>query len=64
MGFRSPVRRSTLAEANESCDLRIDPELAQRLMQLARKLYALESLGVDFDSAAYALDSTTLDLRL
>jgi hypothetical protein len=36
MGFRSPVRRSTLA----SRDWRIYAELAQRLMLQARKLYA------------------------
>jgi hypothetical protein len=38
MGFRSPARRSTLAEANESRDWRIYAELAQRLMLQARKL--------------------------
>ena len=64
MGFRSPVRRSTLAEANESRDWRIYAELAQRLMVQARKLYAQESLGADLDAAAYALDSTTIDLCL
>src|ERR1035441_4665864 len=64
MGFRSPVRRSTLAEANESRDWRIYAELAQRLMLQARKLYAQESLGMDLDAAAYALDSTTIDLCL
>ena len=64
MGFRSPVRRSTLAEANESRDWRIHAELAQRLMLQARKLYAQQSLGVDLGAAAYALDSTTIDLCL
>ena len=64
MGFRSPVRRSTLAEANESRDWRIYAELAQRLMLQARKLYAQESLGMDLDAAAFALDSTTIDLCL
>ncbi len=64
MGFRSPVRRSTLAEANENRDWRIYAELAQRLMLQARKLYAKESFGVDLDAAAYALDSTTIDLCL
>ena len=64
MGFRSPVRRSTLAEANESRDWRIYAELAQRLMLQARKLYATEDLGMDLDAAAYALDSTTIDLCL
>jgi Transposase DDE domain/Domain of unknown function (DUF4372) len=64
MGFRSPVRRSTLADANESRDWRIYAELAQRLMVQARRLYAAESLGMDLDAAAYALDSTTIDLCL
>jgi transposase len=64
MGFRSPVRRSTLAEANENRDWRIYAELAQRLMLQARKLYATEDLGMDLDAAAYALDSTTIDLCL
>jgi hypothetical protein len=62
LGFRSPVRRSTLAEANESRDWRIHAELAQRLITQARRLYAQESLGVELNSAAYALDSTTIDL--
>ena len=62
MGFRSPVRRSTLAEANESRDCRIYAELAERLMIQARKLYANENLGMELDAAAYALDSTTIDL--
>jgi IS4 transposase len=62
MGFRAPVRRSTLAEANESRDWRIYAELAQRLMRQARQLYATEDFGIDLDGAAYALDSTTIDL--
>jgi hypothetical protein len=64
MGFRSPVRRSTLADANEVRDWRIYAELAERLMVQARKLYANESLGFELGAAAYALDSTTIDLCL
>jgi IS4 transposase len=64
MGFRSPVRRSTLAEANESRDWRIYADLGQRLMLQARKLYAKEDLGMNLQAAAYALDSTTIDLCL
>jgi hypothetical protein len=64
MGFRSPVRRSTLADANETRDWRIYAELAEGLMVQARSLYANESLGVDLDAAAYARDSTTIDLCL
>ena len=47
MGFREPVRRSTLADANEMRDWRIHAELAQRLIAKARKLYTGESLGLD-----------------
>jgi hypothetical protein len=62
LGFRSPVRRSTLAEANENRDWRIHAEVAQRLMVQARRLYARDGFGVELDSAVYALDSTTIDL--
>jgi hypothetical protein len=64
MGFREPVRRSTLADANETRDWRIYAELAQRLIAQARKLYAGEDLGLDLDTTVYALDSTTIDLCL
>ena len=64
MGFRDPVRRSTLADANESRDWRIYADLAQRLIAQARKLYANEDLGLDLDNTVYALDSTTIDLCL
>jgi len=47
MGFRAPVRRSTLADANQLRDWRIYAELAQRLMAQKRKLYASQSLGID-----------------
>jgi hypothetical protein len=62
MGLREPVRRSTLADANESRDWRIYAEFAQRLIAQARRLYASESLGVDLTNSVYALDSTTIDL--
>lgn len=62
MGFRETVRRSTLADANESRDWRIYAEFAQRLIIQARKLYSTESLGLDLDHTVYALDSTTIDL--
>jgi len=64
MGFREPVRRSTLADANASRDWRIYAEFAQRLIAQARRLYAGDSLGVDLGNAVYALDSTTIDLCL
>ena len=64
LGFREPVRRSTLADANEMRDWRIHAELAERLITQARKLYAGESLGLDLSDTVYALDSTTIDLCL
>ena len=64
MGFREPVHRATLADANEARDWRIYAEFAQRLIGQARRLYAGDSLGVDLASTVYALDSTTIDLCL
>ena len=64
MGFRSTVKRSTLADANELRDWRIWSDLAALLIRRARKLYANEPLGVELDNTVYALDSTTIDLCL
>src|SRR5580658_159364 len=64
MGLREPVRRSTLADANESRDWRIYAEFAQRLIAQARRLYADDDLDVDLPSTVYALDSATIDLCL
>ena len=64
MGFRGPVRRSTLAEANEHRDWRMYAALAQHLIGKARRLYANEPLAADLDATVYALDSTTIDLCL
>ena len=64
MGFRGPVRRSTLADANQARDWRIYAEFAQRLIAQARRLYASESLLADLNNTVYALDSTTVDLCL
>src|SRR5580692_2348463 len=64
MGFRGPIRRSTLADANETRDWRIYAEFAQRLIAQARRLYAGETLSVDLKETVYALDSTTIDLCL
>lgn len=64
MGLRSAVRRSTLADANESRDWRIWAELAALLIRRARKLYASEPLGMALDKTVYCLDSTTIDLCL
>jgi len=63
-GFREPVRRATLADANEARDWRIYAEFAHRLIAQARRLYAGDNLGLELASAVYALDSTTIDLCL
>jgi hypothetical protein len=64
MGFREPIRRSTLADANELRDWRIHADFAQRLIGQARVLYASEDLGLELSNTIYALDSTTIDLCL
>jgi transposase len=64
MGLRELVRRSTLADANETRDWRIYAEFAQRLITQARKLYSDDELQVDLTHTVYALDSTTIDLCL
>ena len=65
MGFRAAVKRSTLADANESRDWRIWSDLAAVLIRRARKLYMGDAvLGVELDNTVYALDSSTIDLCL
>jgi hypothetical protein len=64
MGIRSRISRSTLADANEVRDWRIYADFAQRLIGMARKLYAEDSFGVDLKETVYALDTTTIDLCL
>ena len=62
MGFRSAVKRSTLADANESRNWLIWSDLAAVLIRRARKLYSGDALGVDLANTVYALDSSTIDL--
>jgi len=63
-GFRGKVSRSTLADANEKRDWRIYADFAHVLIGTARELYASEEFGLQVTQAAYALDSTTIDLCL
>jgi hypothetical protein len=63
-GFRSPVKRSTLADANETRDWRIYSDFAQHLIQQARPLYSDVDLGLDLDGTLYALDSSIIDVCL
>ena len=64
MGFRGRIARSTIADANRKRDWHIYADFAQTLIGRARKLYLNEPFGVDLEGAAYALDSTTIDLCL
>ncbi len=63
-GFRSLVKRSTLADANDARDWRIYADFAHTLIQRARPMYAETDLGLDLDRTVYALDATTIDLCL
>jgi hypothetical protein len=64
MGFRSRVRRSTLADANEQRDWRIYADWAQSLIRRARRLYADEPFALELAQTVYALDATVIDLCL
>ena len=64
LGFRSPVARNTLANANATRDWRIYCDLAQSLIGTARRLYTDEAFGLDLKDSVYALDATTIDLCL
>ena len=63
-GFSGPVKRATLADANETRDWRIYRDFAQSLIQIARPLYAHSELALELDATAYAFDATTIDLCL
>lgn len=63
-GLRQPIARSTLADANEKRDWRLFADFAHVLISQATTLYADEPLAVELQAAAYALDSTTIDLCL
>jgi len=65
MGLRNTVRRSTLADANESRDWHIWADVAALLIKRARKLYSdTDLVSLDLKNAVYALDATTIDLCL
>jgi IS4 transposase len=63
-GFSGPVKRATLADANEKRDWRIYRDFAESLIQIARPLYAHSDLGLELEGTAYAFDATTIDLCL
>ena len=63
-GIRQPTARSTLADANPAKrdDWRLCADFARVLIRQATDLYANDPFGVELQAAAYALDSTTIDL--
>jgi hypothetical protein len=63
-GIGQPTARSTLADASEKRDWRIFSDFAHVLIQEATALYTDEPFGAELQQAAYALDSTTIDLCL
>jgi hypothetical protein len=64
VGFRGPVSRSILADANELRDYRIYQDFGYHLIAVAQSLYRGEELGIELKHSVYALDSTTIDLCL
>jgi hypothetical protein len=63
-GIRSPVSRSTLADANERRSWKIYQDLALSLIARARVLYKDDRLMAEIEGAIYALDATVIDLCL
>ena len=64
MGITGRVSRSTLADAGEKRDWRIYEGFARKLIAEAQRLYAQDPFGENLQEAAFALDSTTIDLCL
>jgi hypothetical protein len=64
LGIRGTVARTTLARANDRRDWRIYQDFATSLIKQAQDLYSRDTLSVRLKRAAYALDSTTIDLCL
>jgi hypothetical protein len=64
MGFRGPVSRNNLSNANRQRDWRIYADFARVLIAQARSCYQHDPFGVELDGTVYAFDSTTIDLRL
>lgn len=64
MGITGRVSRTNLARANETRDWHIYEQFALYLIRIARRLYSEDSLGIELENAAYAFDSTTIDLCL
>jgi hypothetical protein len=66
LGFKSTrLTLTTLSRANENRDWQIYRDLAEILIERARKLYINNNdFKIELDGAAYALDSTVIELCL
>ena len=64
LGIKFAVKKSTLAEANETRNWRIFSDFAQVLLAPAQQLYLDDNFGLDLPNPVYALDATTIDLCL
>ena len=66
LGFKiKKFTLSTLARANENRDWQIYRDLAEVLINRAKKLYVNDNdFSIELDGAVYALDSTVIDLCL
>lgn len=64
LGLTQPVRRSTLADANQTRDWRIFAALAEVLLRKARRLYLGDPLQSQMEEAVYAVDASIIDLGL
>jgi hypothetical protein len=64
LGFRHPVARSTLADANEHRDWRLFAAVAESLMVRARNIYAGDPTGLEPIQRLYALDASIIDLSM
>jgi hypothetical protein len=65
LGFRSRVVLQTLSYANEQRDWRIYRDLAQVLIEKARRYYSSEpAIAEDIKGACYAIDSSSIELCL
>lgn len=65
LGFSRTVQRATLQDANENRDYHIYESFAYTLIAKARMLYLDDTaFTLKLEGAAYALDSTTIDLCL
>ncbi len=64
MGIRGNVTRTNLAYANERRDWRVYRDVAQTLVEKAKRLYSSDSYIEEIKQAVYALDSSVIDLSL